>query len=92
VAPSRAAWEGAVNYVGGDHDGRSGHRQVRIEELRLRAAGDSTKHLPPCPHCHNRHYNTPNGGYARKDPYPDRKAGAQLAVDPGEIVEPRHRA
>ena len=34
----------------------------------------STKNLPPCPSCHNGHYETLSGGDSVHDPYPDRKS------------------
>ena len=32
----------------------------------------STKSLPPCPSCHNGHWETLSGGDSTDDPYPDR--------------------
>lgn len=32
----------------------------------------STQHLPPCPSCHNGHWETITGGDSVNDPYPDK--------------------
>ena len=34
----------------------------------------STKHLPPCPACHNGFWETITGGDSVDDPYPDKVA------------------
>ena len=66
-----------MNYVGGDYDGRSGHRRwrgVHRSPTNRRTAATKLQVLDeepaPCPRCHNRHYDTPNGGDAREDPCP----------------------
>ena len=72
-------------------DGEVSTGHLQIDELRLRSCRCSTKNLPRV-RVATTATTTPPTVVTHARTVPDRNAGAQLAVDRGEIVEPRHRA